>query len=180
MITQHTVYYQTLFEGDKCTPARTVGDHQNVTQANVALSDLSETQINALIQKASHTGTTGGGASGTGKDISEVKYFNCHKKCHYANKCQDKMQTKELNWKKKAPGGGEPQIKTVKQEGVYTIYYWCAKCKRSTTSHNTLKHGNQADDPTPTPASTPVPPVAANMASMGEGLVHIHNDDSDV
>jgi hypothetical protein len=80
----------------------------------VALSDLSETHINALIQKAYQEGTTGGAAPGTGKYISEVECFNCHKKGHYANKCPTKDRTKELNWKKKAPGDGEPQIKTVK------------------------------------------------------------------
>jgi hypothetical protein len=171
--------YQELFEGDEWTPARTAGDRQNVTQANVALSDLSDSQIHALIQKAYQAGTAGGGTSGSGKDISEVECFNCHKKGHYANKCPDKDQTKELNWKKKAPGDGEPQIKTVKREGVDVIYYWCAKCRRWTTSHNTLKHGNQADDPAPTPAPTPAPPAAANLASVGGGLVHIEEDDSD-
>ena len=148
--------YQELFEASEWTPANTAGDRQVVPQANL-LSSLDETQLNALIQKAYQAGAKGTPTEGE-KDISNIECYNCKGKGHYANKCPEKR--KELNWKKKAPGDGETQIKTVQRDGTDVIYYWCAKCKRWTTSHNTLKHGNQGDDPVP--ATTP--PAAANMA----------------
>jgi hypothetical protein len=169
--------YQELLEASEWTPANTAGDRQVVPQANL-LSSLDETQLNALIQKAYQAGTNGNTANGE-KDISNIECYNCKKKGHYANKCPEKR--KELNWKKTPPGDGEPQIKTVQREGTDVIFYWCAKCKRWTTSHNTLKHGNQADDPAPAPTPTPpTPPAAANMAMHNGPLVHEDSDsDSD-
>jgi hypothetical protein len=162
--------YQELFEASEWTPAKTAGDRQVVPQVNL-IKDLDETQLNALIQKAYQAGANGVAPEGD-KDITDIK---CCKKGHYANKCPDKK--KELNWKKKAPGDGEAQIKTVQRDGEDVIYYWCAKCKRWTTSHNTLKHGNQGDDPTP--AATAPPAAAANMAMHNSPLVHEDSDDSE-
>jgi hypothetical protein len=165
--------YQELFEASEWTPATTAGDRQVVPQANL-IKDLDETQFNALIQKAYQAGANGTAVEGD-KDLTNIKCYNCDKKGHYANKCPDKK--KEINWKKKAPGDGEAQIKTIQRDGTDVIYYWCAKCKRWTTSHNTLKHGNQGDDPTPATATPPA--AAANMAMHNSPLVHEDSDDSE-
>jgi hypothetical protein len=162
--------YQELFEASEWTPATTAGDKQIVPQANL-LGNLDESQLNALIQKAFKAGASGD-ATSEEKDISNVQCYNCNKKGHYANKCPDKK--KAVNWKKKAPEDGDAQIKTVQRDGTDVIYYWCAKCKRWTMSHNTLKHGNQGDDPAPV---APVAPVAAaNMAMHSSPLVHEDSD----
>jgi hypothetical protein len=165
--------YQELFEASEWTPATTAGDRQVVPQANL-IKDLDETQLNALIQKAHQAGAKGTAGEGE-KDLSDIECFNCKKKGHHANKCPDKK--KEVNWKKKPPTDGEPQIKTVQRDGTDVIYHWCAKCKRWTTSHNTLKHGNQGDDPAP--ANDAAPPAAANMAIHNSPLVPEDNDDSE-
>ena len=88
--------------------------------------------------------------------------------------CPEKK--KEVNWKKKAPGDGEVQIKTVQCDGTDVIYYWCTKCNCWTTSLNTLKHGNQGDDPAPVAAP---PSAAANMAMHISPLVQEDSDSDD-
>jgi hypothetical protein len=177
--------YQELFEGKNWPPAFTAGDRQTAPQVNLAATtEFTNAQVNALMQQAFQAGASGGTIGGGAKDISEVECFHCHKKGHYANKCPNKDNSKELPWKKKAPADGEPQIKTVTRDGTDVIHYWCAKCKRWTTSHNTLKHGHQGEDPVPAPpASTPPPtPAAAGNMAMDDcpaALVPDYESDED-
>ena len=159
------------------TPALTVRDCQPAPQANLAVTEFTEAQIHALVQKSYQAGQNGGDV-----DLLEVECYNCHKKGHYANKCLKNGEggNKPISWKKKAPGDGEVQVKTVSQDGTDMIYYWCGKYKRWTTSHNTLKHGRQGGDTAPTDAvPAPAPAgAAANMAAEnGDALVSSHESD---
>jgi hypothetical protein len=168
--------YQELLEGGDWTAQRTAGDRQGApASANMVAETFSEAQINALVQKAFEKGALSKGNSAGTKDISQVECFECHELGHYANKCP---QRKTTNWHKKASVSGEAEVKTIKKDGEEdVIYYWCAKCRRWTTSHNTLKHGQQGSDPVP-------PPAVANMAMLEAGanalvLEHEFADDDD-
>ena len=172
-------FYQELFEAGEWIPALTAGDRQPAPQANMAVTELTEAQIHALVQKSYQAGQNGGDV-----DLSEVECYNCHKKGHYANKCPNNSGggvNKPISWKKTAPGDGEAQVKTVSRDGADVIYYWCGKCKRWTTSHNTLKHGRQGDTVPTDAAPAPAPAgAAANMAAdNGDALVSSYESDDD-
>jgi hypothetical protein len=173
--------YQELFEGGEWTPALTAGDRQPAPQANMAVTGFTEAQIHALVQKSYQAGQQNGGDV----DLSDVECCTCHKKGHCANKCPNngggQGDRPKTSWKKKAPADGEAQVKTVSRDGTDVICCWCGKCKRWTTSHNTLKHGRQGGDPGP-PATPPEggQPAAANMAAdRDNGLVSSYDSDSD-
>ena len=145
----------------------------------MAITKFTEGQIYALVQKPYQARQNVGDI-----DLSEVECYNGHKKRHYANKCPNNGGggNKPISWKKKAPGDGEVQVKTVSGDGTEVIYYWCGKCKRWTTSHKTLKHGRQGGDTAPTDAAPAPAPAgaAANMAvDNGDALVSSYESDED-
>ena len=92
--------------------------------------------MKTLIQNAS----TFTSSSPRGKGIKDVVCLKCGEKGHYANRCpqssENDSKTPARSWKLISPKKGEARTIKMKEN----MFHWCAKCKRWTTTHNTVTH----------------------------------------
>ena len=148
--------YRTALSTGEWPPARHNPDSKAAPAnfSNLASSQVSSTQINALIQNAM-------------RDKSQDTCNICGKKGHWANECPNKKNGGKRSmdrrtnkhkrfphnnnhnnnngrsrrmetWQTTPPKPGEPQTKTV--PGKSKPFHWCAECHRWSTTHGTAGH----------------------------------------
>ena len=153
--------YKSLLDNGDWPPALSVTDKQKAPSAFIAGTQMSKAEFNTLIQNAIQKGLkdqagTPKSGDGTGKDLSTVKCFKCHKMGHYASKCpklkapestppaqKPPVSEKKVRWRTIKPKPGEPLTKTVNDKK----FHYCEKCNFWTPTHTTAEHVNKKKPP---------------------------------
>ena len=93
--------------------------------------------------------------------VIKAKCPKCSKGGHQGRKYKNNKGAQNISWKRKPPQSGEATTKTVNS----TVFYWCAKCKRWTTTHSTEEHtGKKNVNPSSDAANLLIDPSAWCMS----------------
>ena len=174
-------YYRKANQDGRWLPTKTVRDNHGAPRN---FSNQAKYKALTLVQNAP--------SSGASQDKQSGNCHKCGKSGHWARSCPSRSTstvatTRTSNrtpnnrngnstpWTKVPPTSGQPQSKSMHGK----TFYWCATCKRWTTSHKTSEHKSNADTTT-SPATQSNISLMATSTNFAAWHVCIDSNKEDV